>query len=154
MHTFEQTKTNQTIKNNTMTTTAITKAIEKAVSTLSYAPHIDKRRKVFKTALQYITETELLLAGKKRSARRYRNNTYPAMSHAHRAELLRFILTLQFNPTATSSKTNCTGIDYKAYHRPSSNGKGWVCIAPDEPGNNLYTEDAILVKFLSKKFND
>ena len=135
-----------------MTTTTITTAIANAVSTLTYVPRIDMRRKVFKNALQYMTASELLTAAKKHRIRKNRKGN-PSMSHARRAELLKFILTLQFNPVATSSRHNCTGIDYKVYHRPSSNGMGWVCIAPDEPANNLYIEDAILVKFLSRKFN-
>jgi hypothetical protein len=143
----------KTKKHNIMTTTAITTTIEKAVSVLAFENKIDKRRKVVKAALQHMTEAELLLAGKKHYVRQYRKKDNPAMTHARRAELLQFILTLEFNPAATSSRYNCTGMDYKAYHRPSSNGKGWVCIAPDEPSNNLYTEDAILVKFLSNKFN-
>ena len=136
-----------------MTTTAITTTIANAVSTLSYVPRIDMRRKVFKKAMQYMTAAELLIAAKKHRIRKNRKCNHAPMSHARRAELLQFILTLQFNPAATSSRHNCTGIDYKVYHRPSSNGMGWVCIAPDEPANNLYIEDAILVKFLSRKFN-
>jgi len=135
-----------------MTTTNITTAIANAVNLLTYLPSVDKRRKIFKSALQYMTEAELLIARRKRIARANRKHIIRTMTHSQRAELLQFILTLQFNPTATSSTTNATGMDYKVYHRPSSNGKGWVCIAPDEPSNNLYTEDVILVNFLSKKF--
>lgn len=42
--------------------------------------------------------------------------------------------------------------DYCILHRPTSNGKGWVMIAPGEKANNHYTEDPVLVKFLYKKF--
>lgn len=58
-----------------------------------------------------------------------------------------------YNPDATSSKFNATGIDYKCFHRRASNGKGWVLIAPDEPGNNWYTENFFVMQYMSKNFN-
>ena len=69
---------------------------------------------------------------------------------------LRFIKSCneaQLNLEAQSSRYNCTGIDWKAFHRPSSNGSGWVLIAPDEPGNNWYCDDTIVVRYLKKKYN-
>lgn len=58
-----------------------------------------------------------------------------------------------YNPDATSSKFNATGIDYKCYHRRASNGKGWVLIAPDEPANNWYTENFFVLQYMTKNFN-
>ena len=43
--------------------------------------------------------------------------------------------------------------DYSRYQRPSSNGIGYVSICPGERGNNYYVDDAILVKYLTSKFN-
>lgn len=43
--------------------------------------------------------------------------------------------------------------DYSMYQRPSSNGIGYVAICKGERGNNYYTEDKILVAYLTKKYN-
>ena len=59
---------------------------------------------------------------------------------------------LVYNPTATSSRYNCTGIDWRKYHRGSSNGIGWVAICPDEPGNNIYTDNPYFVKRQKRLF--
>lgn len=73
------------------------------------------------------------------------------MTQAQRAAFLKMVNECTFDINAKSSRYNCTGIDYKAFHRPSSSG-GWVLIAPDEPGNNWHTADPVIVKFLSRKF--
>lgn len=57
-----------------------------------------------------------------------------------------------FNPDATSSQFNRTGIDYLYYHRASSNGLGWVLICPDEPANNWYTENHLVLQFMRANF--
>ena len=41
--------------------------------------------------------------------------------------------------------------DYDRYRRPASNGRGWACICPGEPGNNWYTDDPILCAYLDAK---
>lgn len=43
--------------------------------------------------------------------------------------------------------------DYSRYQRPAGNGMGYVAICPGERGNNFYTDDPILVKYLTKKYN-
>ena len=43
--------------------------------------------------------------------------------------------------------------DFNLYQRPASNGIGYVAICPGESGNNFYTDDPILVSYLTKKFN-
>ena len=71
-------------------------------------------------------------------------------------EFVRFVTEVQkctYDVTATSSRYNDTGIDYRAFHRPSSNGIGWVIIAPDEPANNWYTENPLVLSYLKLIFN-
>lgn len=65
---------------------------------------------------------------------------------------LQMIQQATFDLTAQSSRYNCTGIDWPQFHRPSSNGEGWVIIAPDEPGNNSYCNDKNVVNILKRKF--
>jgi hypothetical protein len=124
----------------------------------AYAPGkrftVDKRYKAVKNYLAMgFTEKDLLVARMKRSERAVRKSIQPKIyDHKKRVEFLKLVNECEFDLTAQSSRYNCTGIDWKAFHRPTSNGIGWVCIAPDEPANNAYTEDPTLVKFLSKKF--
>lgn len=73
------------------------------------------------------------------------------LSQAQRISFLKMVNECTFDIAAKSSRYNCTGIDWKAFHRPSSSG-GWVLIAPDEPTNNWHIKDPLLIKFLSKKF--
>lgn len=73
------------------------------------------------------------------------------MTTERRISFIKLVNECEFNLNATSSRYNCTGIDWKAFHRPASSG-GWVLIAPDEPGNNWHTTDPIIVKYLTKKF--
>lgn len=42
--------------------------------------------------------------------------------------------------------------DFNHYQRPASNGRGYVSICPGEPGNNHYTEDPFLVRYLTAKY--
>lgn len=74
------------------------------------------------------------------------------LSLAQRRRFLNLCKECEFNLDAESSRYGRTGIDWAAYHRPSSNGIGWVCIAPDEPSNNVYTNDPILVKYLRRRY--
>jgi len=83
--------------------------------------------------------------------RKRREITNEIMSMAERISFLKMVAQCTFDTSATSSRYNRTGIDWKAYHRISSSG-GWVLIAPDEPGNNWHTKDPLIVKFLTKKF--
>jgi hypothetical protein len=73
------------------------------------------------------------------------------LSQSQRVSFLKIVNECIFDIEAKSSRYNCSGIDWKAFHRPSSSG-GWVLIAPDEPGNNWHTTDPIIVKYLTKKF--
>ena len=118
---------------------------------------IDKRTKVYKdTVKQGFTEEQINTACKTHLDRYYKrirkdiHNTN-IITHKKRVEFLNQVRKLKFNPNAYSSKYNIEG-DWLIYHRPSSNGKGWVCIAPDEPGNNWYMEDEIILKILTKKY--
>ena len=73
------------------------------------------------------------------------------LTKEQRVSFLKMVNECTFDLNANSSRYNCTGIDWKAFHRPASSG-GWVLIAPDEPGNNWHTKDPIIVKYLTKKF--
>lgn len=44
--------------------------------------------------------------------------------------------------------------DYNSFQRPASNGEGYVAICPGESGNNVYVDDPIAVKILTRKYND
>lgn len=90
---------------------------------------------------------------KKIVSRRIQKETIEAdvLTQEQRISFLRMVNECTFNLEAKSGRYNCTGIDWKAFHRPASSG-GWVLIAPDEPGNNWHTKDPILVKYLNKKF--
>lgn len=115
---------------------------------------VDKRKKEIKAALKIgIEPTEILNARIKQIKRRKLIGHNSQVGHADRVQFIMMLKECQYKVDATSCRYNCTGIDWKAYHRPSSNGKGWVLIAPDEPGNNWYIEDAVLLKLLSKKYN-
>lgn len=132
--------------------------IEDAVRSCNYAGMLypsafDGRKGVFKRALEYVTREELARARLVYNARQTRRQFKPvAWDLSRRRLFLQMIKQAEFDPSATSSRYNLTGVDWCAYHRPSSNGVGWVLIAPDEPANNWYCEDNLLVDYLRKKF--
>lgn len=128
--------------------------IEAAIIDYSYIHkyRVDKRRKLIKQMLAIgFSETEIIEMRFKHLDRVKRCKSTET-SNDMRLKFLKRVKEAQFNPESYSSRFNCTGIDWTAYHRPSSNGKGWVLIAPDEPANNWYVEDAVLLKLLTKKF--
>jgi hypothetical protein len=84
--------------------------------------------------------------------RKAREDNADTMTRQERAAFIKMVNECTFDMSANSSRYNCTGIDWKAFHRPSSSG-GWVLIAPDEPGNNWHTKDPIIVKYLTKKYH-
>lgn len=43
--------------------------------------------------------------------------------------------------------------DFQRVQRPASNGIGYVAICPGERGNNYYTDDKVLVAYLTAKYN-
>ena len=120
---------------------------------------LDKRTKSYKQASRYFSDAELkkaIAVNRRRRARMIQmaKRERSIVTHKDRVAFIQFIKRheLKFNPNAYSSRFNSTGVDWAKYHRPTSNGKGWVCIAPDEPGNNAYIEDPIMVEFLSKRY--
>jgi hypothetical protein len=132
----------------------ITKIIENAINDCNYLhPYkVDKRRKSFKEAAKIgFSEANILDARRKRIIRRARNNK-KGITFEEKKAFLAEVKKAMFDPYATSSRFNRTGIDWRALHRPSSNGQGWVLICPDEPGNNWYMEDLNILKILSKKY--
>lgn len=42
--------------------------------------------------------------------------------------------------------------DFSKYQRPSRTGNGYVAVCPGEPGNNVYVDDEMLVKYLKSKY--
>lgn len=88
---------------------------------------------------------------KKISRRTEKQSQVETLSQTERLLFIKMVNQCKFDLEIKSSRYNCTGIDWKAYHRPSSSG-GWVLIAPDEPANNWHTKDPIIVKYLTQKF--
>lgn len=114
---------------------------------------IDKRVKAIKEALNLMSESDLKKAISRhceRLGKRHIFSPEPWQLHRQRVNFLEAMKGTTLNHEAKSSRWSCTGIDYKLFHRPS--GNGWVIIAPDEPGNNMYTEDRLLVNLLRKKY--
>ena len=145
-----------------MTTKQITKkeAIENILEDWRNSPtRLNKRTRVYKDASIYFSDAQIKAAIGKHYARRMRKREMATIersvvTHKQRVDFLNFIkrFDIKYNPTAYSSRYNSTGVDWVKYHRASSNGKGWVCIAPDEPGNNVYIEDEIMVRFMTKRY--
>jgi len=118
---------------------------------------VDGRLKEVKAALEIGFTKDMIQSARskylKRLYSRLDQHKKATISHTDRIKFLTALRECAYDPKVTSSRYNCTGIDWKAFHRASSNGKGWVLIAPDEPGNNWYFEDSLLFRFLSNKFN-
>lgn len=112
----------------------------------------DKRRKEIRKFVNLgYKKIDFLSMKAKHNSRRYKGINL--ITHQDRIKFLECLKTYTtFNLNAYSSRYNITGIDYIKYHRPSNNGKGWVLVAPDEPGNNVYIEDNIIYQFLSNKY--
>lgn len=130
--------------------------IEKAISDYPFGAEgvVDRRRKHIRAALDIgITDAEIISARMIKEVRRaYRpHGDQIKKIHENRVNFLSAAKRTVHNPEATSSRYNFTGVDWVAYNRASSNGKGWVLIAPDEPGNNMYTEDHILIRIMKRK---
>jgi hypothetical protein len=113
----------------------------------------DKRKKAIKQFFLLGFNKENLINMRKKHINRLKYN-YPIYNITHdiRCSFLKEIKNSIFSLESNSSRYNCTGIDWRYYHRPSSNGKGWVIIAPDEPANNWYIEDKLLLNLLTNKF--
>lgn len=106
-------------------------------------------KRLKQSGINRVTAAGILAKICRRSAIRNESNT---VTREDRIAFIRLANKCAFDLNATSSRYNCTGIDWKAFHRPSSNGKGWVLIAPDEPDNNWYIEDELILRYLTKKF--
>ena len=130
--------------------------IEKAIKDYNYRnPYkVDKRRKSFKEAAKIgFIEANILDARRKIKSRLIaRLNNKNGITFEEKKAFLAEVKKAMFDPSATSSRFNRTGIDWRALHRPSSDGQGLVLIAQDEPGNNWYMEDPNILKILSKKY--
>lgn len=118
----------------------------------SRAWRVDGRRKATKRAFEIGLSKEQICAMRLKHIGRQSRIQDKIVTHADRVKFLTAMHGLTFDLHVESSRYNRTGIDWKAYHRPTTNGKGWVLIAPDEPANNLYFEDPILTRFLIKKY--
>jgi hypothetical protein len=139
-----------------MTTSEI---IKSAIKSYRYSKPtlVDGRLKEVKDALAIGWTKDMISVARakflKRLYRRVDERSKSPITHFDRIKFITALRECTYNPAATSSRYNCTGIDWKAFHRASSNGKGWVLIAPDEPGNNWYFEDFLLFRYLSNKYN-
>lgn len=127
--------------------------IENAIFDVFYKSKIDKRRRSIKQFFSLgFSEDDLIFMRIKKKTRLKSASFLIKSSFEERKTFFNLIKNATLDLSATSSRYNTTGIDWCAFHRPSSNGKGWVIIAPDDPSNNVYTEDTILVEFLKRKF--
>ena len=121
--------------------------------TFIFSSKADKRFSYIRKFLELgFSEGDLKEMREKRLSRQ-RNNFILREENLHQKRLsyLRYINTCKFYKDIKEDDFDFTE-DYCILHRPTSNGKGWVMIAPGERANNHYTEDPVLVKFLYKKF--
>lgn len=131
--------------------------IENAIQDFTYSNtrRFDRRRTAIRTALQAGLSEQIILLGRAKMLARMRAKIVAKaedmLTHDRRVAFLKMVNKCEFDLSATSSRYNMTGVDWCAYHRPSSAG-GWVLIAPDEPGNNWHTTDPVIVKYLTAKF--
>uniref|UniRef100_UPI00404827D5 hypothetical protein n=1 Tax=Roseivirga sp. TaxID=1964215 RepID=UPI00404827D5 len=130
--------------------------IEEAIMSYTFSNplKVDKRRSSVKKAIDLgVKPKDIVTMRIKHFSRRdLKFQDKSGWNLTMKREFLRRVNEAELNLDAQSSRFNSTGIDWTAYHRPSSNGKGWVLIAPDEPANNWYCEDPVLVSLLSKKY--
>ncbi|WP_424653128.1 hypothetical protein [Capnocytophaga sputigena] len=125
--------------------------------TLGNACKVDKRLKSIKKYLSFgYSENDLLEMRKVQGERRLKRmqEAYDKdkfVTHEDRVKFLQEIKSCKYAKSLTEEDIDGTE-DYKVIHRESSNGKGWVIIAPAEPANNWYLEDNIILKLLSKKY--
>ena len=84
-----------------------------------------------------------------RSARNRKNWNATPMTHIQRKEILAIAKELPLYDH--SAMADWQG-DWLMYIRPTSNGEGWVMIAPDERANNVYVTDPVLCRMFAKKY--
>lgn len=122
--------------------------------TFIFSSKADKRFSYIRKFLELgFSEGDLKKMREKRLSRQ-RNNFILKEENLHQKRLsyLRYINTCKYYKDIKEDDDFDFTEDYCILHRPTSNGKGWVMIAPGERANNHYTEDPVLVKFLYKKF--
>lgn len=125
--------------------------------TLGNEKKVDKRLKSIKKFLSFgYSENDLLEMREIQRERRLKRlqeayNKDKFVSHEDRVEFLQRIKSCKYAKTLTENDIDGEE-DYGVIHRETSNGKGWVIIAPAEPANNWYIEDEIILKILSVKF--
>ena len=125
--------------------------------TLGNACKVDKRLKSIKKYLSFgYSENDLLEMRKVQGERRLKRmqEAYDKdkfVTHEERVKFLQEIKSCKYTKSLTEEDIDGTE-DYRVIHRESSNGRGWVIIAPGEPANNWYLEDNIILKILSKKY--
>ena len=101
----------------------------------------DGRRKEFKNI-----DRSAFNAAKERHISRMPNG-YVRNEYKTRREYIAYFATIPYEYQGDGMD------DFNLYQRPASNGIGYVAICPGESGNNFYTDDPILVSYLTKKFN-
>lgn len=101
----------------------------------------DGRRKEFKNI-----DRNAFNAAKERHISRMPNG-YVRNEYKTRREYIAYFATIPYEYQGDGMD------DFNLYQRPASNGIGYVAICPGESGNNFYTDDPILVSYLTKKFN-
>lgn len=121
-----------------------------------YSSKADKRFSYIRKFLELGFSEEDLKEMREKRLSRIRKNIFTNLneenSHQKRLSYLKDINTCKYYKDIKEDDDFDFTEDYCILHRPTSNGKGWVMIAPGERANNHYTEDPVLVKFLYKKF--
>ena len=122
-----------------------------------YPNRVDKRKKSIKKFLSLGYSIDDLLKMRDTHISRKRLKVLGAIkereviSHLQRKEFLQEVKSCKYARTLDPEEIDGTE-DYRVIHRESSNGKGWVIIAPAEPANNWYLEDKIILNILSRKY--
>jgi len=121
---------------------------------INQLPFIDGRNTDFKKAVKAGFSKDFIENSYKKKMKRYRDRIVKVTTHKERVEFLKILKQCEFAPNASRLNGFKETGDWCRYHRPSSNGKGWVLIAPDQPSNNVYIEDHIILNLLMRKYGN
>lgn len=134
----------------------ITSAIDASVK-LGCIIDVDARKSAVKQALALGFDKQAIKnACMVRIDRKFKRIGYSVSKPTTHVERLRYIRAVAMLPVVSdNAEADALGLNYgdwSRYSRLCSNGYEWVIIAPDEPANDWYTNDAITVSYLRKKY--
>lgn len=106
---------------------------------------VDKRRKEVKKAIEIGFSVESIREARiKRFKRQFSRLSSRVITFDEKRRFLAEIKQCSYRGQGEG--------DWRQIHRETSNGLGWVIIAPDEPANNWYMNDRNVVKLLYNKY--